>query len=471
MADNFKYAQLQPYSIYGAGATIGDTTLTLQSMEDIAGNALTMATHFGTIGFGTIDPGNGTLEEQICFTGLTNNSNGTTTLTGVSNVSFLYPYTKTSGLAQTHASSVDFVISNTSGFYDSLTAKDDDETIVGTWVFPSADTAARAGIGSDVDTTTATAFVTLGQLSRQAISGASNASTTVKGIVQLPTQAQVDARTTTGSTSALLALTPDKQRSTLLSNYQADTGSANFIVIAPSPAVTSYQAGQIFSTKVIATNTSPSVSVNVSGLGAKSLILTNLVSPSVGDLVAGQVITVEYDGTNFQMQSPPVTSISATPTGSMMMYGGSTAPTNWLICNGSPFSRTTYSSLFAVISTTYGAGDASTTFNVPDMRGRIPVGVGTGTGGGASGTGLPSGGTALTTYARGSWQGEETHVLSTAEMPAHVHSIGISQGPASPGGSGTLLVTGGSINTGSTGGDGAHNNLQPLMGLNYIIHI
>lgn len=135
MADNFRFAQLQPYSLAGAGAITSATTILLKSMTDIDGNSLTMAGDFGTIGFGTLEPGNGINEEQICFTGLVNNSNGTVTLTGVKNVSFVYPYTQTSGLSKTHAGSTPFIISNTSGFYDQLTSKDDDETVNGVWTF------------------------------------------------------------------------------------------------------------------------------------------------------------------------------------------------------------------------------------------------------------------------------------------------------------------------------------------------
>lgn len=65
------------------------------------------------------------------------------------------------------------------------------------------------------------------------------------------------------------------------------------------------------------------------------------------------------------------------PVGSMLQYGGNTNPTGWLICNGDPVSRTTYAALFAVLSTSYGTGDGSTTFNLPDLRGRVPVGKGT----------------------------------------------------------------------------------------------
>ena len=81
-------------------------------------------------------------------------------------------------------------------------------------------------------------------------------------------------------------------------------------------------------------------------------------------------------------------------------------PSGWLLCDGSAVSRTTYAALYAVISTMYGVGDGSTTFNLPDCRGRIPVG--------QKATG------AFTTL--GGVGGEESHVLITAEMPGHVHT-------------------------------------------------
>jgi len=65
------------------------------------------------------------------------------------------------------------------------------------------------------------------------------------------------------------------------------------------------------------------------------------------------------------------------PTGSVQAYAASTAPSGWLLCDGSQVSRTTYATLFALIGTTYGVGDGSTTFNIPDMRERIPIGLGT----------------------------------------------------------------------------------------------
>lgn len=65
------------------------------------------------------------------------------------------------------------------------------------------------------------------------------------------------------------------------------------------------------------------------------------------------------------------------PSGTILSFGGAAAPSGWLLCDGSAISRAAYSTLFGVIGTAYGAGDGSTTFNVPDLRGRVPVGKGT----------------------------------------------------------------------------------------------
>jgi microcystin-dependent protein len=109
------------------------------------------------------------------------------------------------------------------------------------------------------------------------------------------------------------------------------------------------------------------------------------------------------------------------PTGAMLEYAGSAAPTGWLLCDGSAISRTVYAALFAILSTAYGAGDGSTTFNLPDRRGKFGVGVdGTytrgSTGGAASGT-TSSNGSHNHTGATGST------TLTTAQIPAHSHTI------------------------------------------------
>lgn len=92
------------------------------------------------------------------------------------------------------------------------------------------------------------------------------------------------------------------------------------------------------------------------------------------------------------------------PAGIVMPFAGSVAPQGYLFCDGSAVSRSTYATLFAVIGTTYGAGDGSTTFNVPDISGRVVIG--------------PS-----STHLLGSTGGSETVTLLEAELPAHAHEV------------------------------------------------
>lgn|SRR5574340_279779 len=179
------------------------------------------------------------------------------------------------------------------------------------------------------------------------------------------------------------------------------------------------------------------------------------------------------------------------PPGTIVMTGRSSAPSGWLVCNGDAVNRTLYAKLFAAIGETFGVGDGTTTFNLPDMRGRVAAGVGTGTGGGASGTGAVSGGAALAAVALAGWFGTNDVTLTSAQIPAHTHPItdpghshgqnGGTNGPLN-----TELATGtydtvvhASSNTDSattgitvnnnTGGGGSHTNLQPTVGLNFII--
>jgi microcystin-dependent protein len=155
--------------------------------------------------------------------------------------------------------------------------------------------------------------------------------------------------------------------------------------------------------------------------------------------------------------------------GIIKMYGGSTAPLGYLLCDGASYLQADYAALFAVIGTTYGSADG-THFNVPDLQGRVPIGVGTGTGGGAAGTGKPTGGSALTAVARARWKGEETHQLSTAELASHTHSLSV-LGDTGPGQlvAGTGQATQNVSATGSAGSGTAHNIIQPVMGVNFII--
>jgi len=147
--------------------------------------------------------------------------------------------------------------------------------------------------------------------------------------------------------------------------------------------------------------------------------------------------------------------------GEIKLWTSDTLPSEkWLICNGAAISRTTYSALFNLIGTTYGAGDGSTTFNIPDLRGNVPVGKSTDT--------------EFDTL--GKKGGEKTHKLTVAELAAHSHNT------PGYGGSGSkyywLLTRSNTPDgiqgydgerTSIVGGDQPHNNLQPYITLNYII--
>lgn len=146
------------------------------------------------------------------------------------------------------------------------------------------------------------------------------------------------------------------------------------------------------------------------------------------------------------------------PVGSIQAYGGTTAPFGWLLCQGQAVSRSTYADLFGVIGTSFGAGDGSTTFNVPDLRGKVPVG-------------LNSSDTEFD--ALGKTGGEKTHLLTQAEMPAHGHTFtggwGAGSSYAERFAYGSVANKNDTYGIGTAGGSQAHNNLQPYNTVNYII--
>ena len=191
------------------------------------------------------------------------------------------------------------------------------------------------------------------------------------------------------------------------------------------------------------------------------------------------------------------------PAGSLQMYAGSAAPAGYLMCNGAAVSRTSYAALFAVIGATYGSGDGLLTFNLPDLRGRAPIGSGSGAG--------------LTSRALGATGGAETVTLDATMIPGHTHTGTVNSAGAhahtvtdpghahtqttinddfnNSGGSppgfaadsagtrtwsnintsstGVTVDSGGAhthtLTTDSTGGGAAHANMQPWLAVNFII--
>jgi len=125
------------------------------------------------------------------------------------------------------------------------------------------------------------------------------------------------------------------------------------------------------------------------------------------------------------------------PPGAMMEYGGASAPSGWLLCDGAAVSRTTYAALFAIIGTAYGVGDNSTTFNLPDRRDRFGIGASGTVARGSTGGSTTSGGTALTTAQLPS----HTHTGTTGSSGEHRHTLAGSDG-VTPlrGGSGNIAA-------------------------------
>lgn len=162
---------------------------------------------------------------------------------------------------------------------------------------------------------------------------------------------------------------------------------------------------------------------------------------------------------------------AAVPTGIILAYEANSTnpsvPSGWLLCDGQAVSRTgSTAALFALIGTSHGAGNGSTTFNVPDYRGRILCGFDNM--GGSSANRMTN---AQADTVAGA-QGAETHTLSSGEMPAHTHNVGTRLNPiaGANGAAGSAsLAADNQQPTSSTGSGGAHNNVQPTTFTNFII--
>jgi len=186
-----------------------------------------------------------------------------------------------------------------------------------------------------------------------------------------------------------------------------------------------------------------------------------------------------YEATKYDYSGANLSGIEGTATGTILPWTTSSAPSGFLECDGSAISRTTYSALFGVIGTTYGAGDGSTTFNVPDLADNTPIGK-------SPGKALASTGGANTVTQTGNVAGSTANAtLSTAQLASHSHGGGRgNSGRASiyspqdgNFGPGSLAA-----NTGNAGSGGGHSHnisanfsgasnsvVQPYLTVLYII--
>jgi len=185
-----------------------------------------------------------------------------------------------------------------------------------------------------------------------------------------------------------------------------------------------------------------------------------------------------YEATKYNFSGADLTGIEGIPTATIVPWSSASVPSGFLECNGAAVSRTTYSALFAIVGTTYGAGDGSSTFNVPDLADNVPVGK-------SNNKALASTGGANTVTSTGNVGGSTANAtLSTPQLSSHSHSggsgsrnLGSNNIGNSPGGVAVNIA-----NTGSAGSGGGHSHnmsanfsgdatsvLQPYLTIIYII--
>lgn len=176
--------------------------------------------------------------------------------------------------------------------------------------------------------------------------------------------------------------------------------------------------------------------------------------------VNGDTIDAGEVNANFSYVDDAITA-GIVPSGSVLDFAGASAPTGWFLCYGQAVSRTTYASLFSVIGTAFGTGDGSTTFNLPDLRGRVAAGI--------DNMGGSDAGRLSSSNTIGTAVGAETVLLTKANMPTQVAiaTNGWSSGLMTFGGANTFLK--GVSDAYEAAGNTAHSNMQPTMVLNKII--
>lgn len=250
-----------------------------------------------------------------------------------------------------------------------------------------------------------------------------------------------------------------------------------------------YATGSIDTASAVVNNVTATDAVQLNGLAAAIIQIETILGisttlrGSLADLVTRLAVCMDANGvlklsTDAAVTGPLSTAkggtglaYNPTPPGVISAWSTTTAPTGYVLCDGAAYSRTiTYATLFAVIGTTYGVGDGSTTFNVPDLRGRAIIMVD-----GAANRITSASTNGANADTLGGVGGAETHTLTEAELAAHTHSLSANT-IGDPGDTGTgsslyplsnSIIN--SVGIASTGGGGAHSNTQPWIALEYII--
>jgi microcystin-dependent protein len=204
-------------------------------------------------------------------------------------------------------------------------------------------------------------------------------------------------------------------------------------------------------------------------LQATALDNPAMVAPTVTGTIPPADSTQRVASTQWVQARIAPLSLGAMPVGSVLAYAGANVPAGYQWCDGRAINRTTFSLLFTAIGTTYGVGNGTSTFNLPDLRGRMPAG--------ADNMNITTGAAGrLTLATRGATGGQETRVLTVGQLPAHAHGLAyISGGSYTAPGSQYTAATNGSTGTnyGSTqnlGNGDPVSTLNPAQAVNYIIY-
>jgi microcystin-dependent protein len=183
-----------------------------------------------------------------------------------------------------------------------------------------------------------------------------------------------------------------------------------------------------------------------------------------------------YEATRYDFDGANLTGIEGIPTATIVPWSSASVPTGFLECNGAAVSRSTYAALFAIVGTTYGAGDGASTFNLPDLQDNVAMG--------KSGTkALASTGGANTVQSTGNVGGSTANAtLSTAQLASHSHPGGVSNAGATSPNPNPATAKVNVTNTGNTGSGTGHSHnmsatftgdstsvVQPYLTIIYII--
>ncbi len=334
-----KAVQAQEFQLAGSGVTSTATTIILTNFLLPDGvTEITMA-DIGLIGFMTLEPGT-SREEQITFTTVTQNADDTATLTGVvRGVAFVSPYSTTAALKKSHAGGTIAVLSNTAGFYGNI--KD--------------------------------------YIDEVAIAGAPDASLTAKGLVETAITSEIDAGTVSGATGADLSVRPDQLAASIYGTRLPSAAEKSYLsgVLGLTGVIVPYGGRSAPSGWLMADGSAVSRATYASLFAIvcpSGTVTVTLASPAVftkiahgyvaGDKVhfttSGALPTGISSNTDYYVMSTGLTAdafqIALSPAGSAINSSGS------------------QSGVHTVYASAYGRGDGSTTFNLPNPGGKVPVG-------------------------------------------------------------------------------------------------